>query len=391
MNALLEKPFKPESQLKPKFKRRTRGLILTYQCNLNCIYCYIPEKYDKCMPFETAFHAVSGAFNEMPDFDFDEVEIDFAGAEPLTAFERLQAISEWIWRQPWPKPYILFATTNGTLLDAKMKEWFACNKTRIILGLSCDGNTRTQDRNRSGSSSSIDLDFFLNTWPKQPLKMTISEDTVADLADDIIYLHKKGFEITANPANGMKGWRQSNINEYVRQLAKLVEYYGSNPHIPRSTLLNVELKAITKKKGKFGNKHCGAGTAYDVVDIDGKVYPCHMFSPLVLPESKLKTLPEIDFSAREPFADPRCEPCILKNICPSCYGLNYKGGGNPARKEETLCRLFQIQALANCKYYLKLLESKNEITKDEYETATAIQAIYAYFNIIKPKGAMSHV
>lgn len=391
MNALFKEPFESDSQIKPKFKRRTRGLILTYQCNLNCVYCYIPEKFDKFMPVDIARKAVEAAFNETPDFDFDEVEVDFAGAEPLMAFDRLQEISEWIWSRKWTKPCILFATTNGTLLNAEMKEWFTKNKARIVLGLSCDGNARTQDRNRSSSSPLIDLDFFLNTWPMQPLKMTISEAAVGDLADDIIFLHNRGFQISANPANGMKGWCESNIHEYGNQLVKLVDYYLANPDAPHSSLFTVDLKRIMQKRGRFGNKHCGAGTAYDVVNVDGQVYPCHMFSPLVLSESKIKSLPEIDFLATEPFADPLCEPCILKNICPSCYGLNYKGGGNPALKEKSLCRLFKIQIFANCKYYLKLFAGKNAVTHEEYETVKAIQLIYEYFKIKNRKGAKYHV
>lgn len=56
-----------------------------------------------------------------------------------------------------------------------MKNWFNLNKSRIILGLSYDGTDFMQDINRSGSSKFIDKKFFLETYPKQSVKMTISK------------------------------------------------------------------------------------------------------------------------------------------------------------------------------------------------------------------------
>ena len=379
-----------------KAKRRTRGLIVSYNCNLRCVYCYIQNKsltqpefahdvddnlylHGKTMSIEIAQSAIEDIFKEENTAGYDEVEIDFVGAEPLTVFKNIKLISEWFWSKEWPKPYILFATTNGTLLNSEMKEWFFKNKERFVLGLSCDGDADTQNKNRSKSALSIDLDFFLNTWPTQPVKMTISEDTVAHLADNVMFLHEKGFGINANPANGMGAWRESNIKEYGSQLLKLMDYYLNNPAITPSTLFTVGLAGVLNSFEKMGNKFCGAGVEYDVIDVDGKKYPCHMFSPLVLPESKLMLLDKIDFGAPESFEDKMCTGCILKKICPSCYGLSFKQHGNPAIHDKTLCKLFVIQALTNCKFHVRLRSKNDSISFEEDQIVQATKMIYDYF------------
>lgn len=384
-------------------KRRIRGLIVTYNCNLNCVYCYVKNKKHisatelfpatftdglpeterrlpgKIMPVETAKAAIIDVFTDPNTGDYDEVQIDFAGAEPLTVFHNIRRIAEWFWNQEWPKSNILFATTNGTLLNQEMKEWFIQHKERFVLGLSYDGNTETQNINRSGSGASVDLDFFLNTWPKQPVKMTISEQTVGSLADNIIYLHEKGFLVTANPANGMNAWDKSNLAEYGKQLGRLMDYYLHNPSIIPATLFSVGLPGVLESFGKMGHKYCGAGEAYDVVDVDGKKYPCHMFSPLVISDVRLEALENIDFCSEAAFQDPRCAACVLKRICPSCYGLNFKQHGTPAIRDEALCKLFVLQVLANCKYRIRLLGPKESLTREERQYIQAIKIIYDYF------------
>lgn len=385
-----------------KAKRRIRGLIVSYNCNLNCVYCYIQDKAfihpslvnlpkenhgeckhlslkGKTMPIEIAKSAIEDIFKDENTEGYEEIEIDFVGAEPLTVFNNLKEISEWFWSKEWTKPHILFATTNGTLLNSEMKEWFYKNRKYFVLGLSCDGEASTQDKNRSQSTGSIDFKFFLNTWPTQPVKMTISEDRVANLADDVIYLHKRGFNINANPANGMKSWNENNITEYGKQLLRLMEYYLKNPKKIPSSLFTVGLEGVLASFERKGSKYCGAGEGYDVVDVDGKKYPCHMFSPLVLEERKLQLVDKINFNSKDSFEDKMCKSCILKKICPSCYGLNFKQYGDPSVHDKTLCKLFIIQALVNCKFYLKLFSKKKNLSLREQKILEAVKLIYHYF------------
>lgn len=77
--------------------------------------------------------------------EYETVEIQFMGGEPLLEFPLIKECAEWLWSTPiTDKQMMLFAPTNGTLLTTEMKEWFAKNKDRIHLGLSFDGDMAMQ-------------------------------------------------------------------------------------------------------------------------------------------------------------------------------------------------------------------------------------------------------
>ena len=44
--------------------------------------------------------------NAVTDVFSNEVESYFVGADPLTEFNRLREINEWVRSQKWPQPYV---------------------------------------------------------------------------------------------------------------------------------------------------------------------------------------------------------------------------------------------------------------------------------------------
>ena len=296
----------------------------------------------------------------------------------------MKEIAEWTWSKQWDKPYIFFATTNGTLLNDHMKEWFTLNKERIVLCLSYDGTEQMQNSNRSHSSSLIDFDFFHHTWPNQSIKMTISQNSIKNLAEGIIHLTELGVKINANVAYENEEWKVENIDEYASQLAKLIDYYSENPALNRVSILNLNVRNLFKSQNIKQHKYCGAGEAFDVTDVDGKQYPCHMLSPLVLIRSRLKRLNELDIYEQKNFADQRCSKCSFKNICPTCAGMNYNITGNTQLRDKTHCRIFILDVMSNVKLQTKLLNTKilakQELSREEKETAVTIKEISKLLN-----------
>lgn len=66
--------------------------------------------------------------------DYDSVEIQFMGGEPLLEFSLIKDVSEWLWASPYAnKVMVLFAPTNGTLLTSEMKNGLQNTKIRFIL------------------------------------------------------------------------------------------------------------------------------------------------------------------------------------------------------------------------------------------------------------------
>lgn len=371
------RPSLINNDLKPI--RRTLGLLLTYKCNLDCTYCYVLNKRELTMSLETAQKAIKDAFLDINN-PFDELEIDFMGGEPLYVFNELREISEWVWSQCWEKPYILFATTNGTLLNGEMKTWFTDNKDKIVLGLSYDGEQTAHNVNRSNSLNIIDVDFFLQTWPSQPLKMTISEESVEYLAENVIGLHNIRAEFTANCALGMPTWRDISLAQYSHQLCKLIDYYAKHPHIVPINLLNINLIQVLRSPEDASPRHCGAGKYFYVIDCDGSKSPCHLFSALALSDEKRAEADNLDFFNRDDCLINECKDCVLNILCPICYGMSLIRLGNPFKREKSICRLFKIQILANCKLQAKRIFNKDYKSPRDREVASSIKRILSTIN-----------
>lgn len=286
------------------------------------------------------------------------------GGEPLLRFDLIEELVEWTTGQPWDKPYLFVGPTNGTLLDDRMKNWFKTHKTIVRLGLSIDGTPEMQNRNRSRSNDMIDLDFFRDTWPDNAVKMTISPFSVEQLYEGVCHLYRRGFrKISVEPAHGVS-WSPENLLAYKRELEKLVRLYIKYPMLERISLLNIDLRKI--KDRRVPHKKCGCGENFMACDTDGSPYPCHLFSPLVLNERQMDASRSIDFRNDELFICPTCLSCILHPICIGCCGINFLHNGDVGMQPSSLCKLFKIQFLANCRLQASLScfyeeKEKNEI------------------------------
>ena len=178
---------------KKENERRTIVLIVTNQCNLKCKYCYEQHRVKKndTMDFDTAKKIITKYMNK--DDEFDLIEIQFFGGEPLLAFPLIKKIVDWFHTKTWKKKHVFFIPTNGTILTDEMKKWLECNRNDVKLGFSLDGNKTAHNLGRDNSYDRVmkNLPFFKENWPEQILKMTIYEETIPYIADSVIELEEK--------------------------------------------------------------------------------------------------------------------------------------------------------------------------------------------------------
>lgn len=179
-------------------KIKTVTLTLTQACNLSCTYCYEHHKSNRRMSVETAKSIVD---YELKNFaDFEGIEFDLFGGEPFLAFDLVREITDYICSKKGDIPCTVFATTNGTLVHGEVQDWLREHVGCFICGLSLDGTRDMHNVNRSNSYDDIDLDFFLEMYPEQDVKMTVSRETLPHLAEGVIELHQKGFAVSCNLA-----------------------------------------------------------------------------------------------------------------------------------------------------------------------------------------------
>ena len=169
--------------------------------------------------------------------------------------------------------------------------------------------------------------------------MTISPLTIGELADGVIFLHKKGFKVSCNNAYGMV-WKEEDFYIFSEQLKKLANFYIENPKVEPCSLMDMPIQYIRFKAKKW----CGAGTALVCIDRTGQKFPCHTF----LPSSGIKTDMGKFFHdlSSDDLLDNQCEDCILASFCPTCYGINFVENYDITKRNAQYCLFSKIRAKA---------------------------------------------
>jgi len=332
-------------KMKKDERRFSPSICLTHNCNLNCVYCYQKHGTEK-MSLETAKKCIDWIFSNTPE-EFDGVEIDFIGGEPLLEFPLIKQIVDYTCSIDRKKPFIFFATTNGTVLTNEMKTWFSERKKCFWLGLSLDGHKDTHDHNRSNSFDKMDIDFFKDNWPSQGVKMTLSEYSLLHLAENIKYIHSLNLGLIGgvNLAEGDFDWGK---DEYIRllipQLLELVDFYVEHDHIVPNQMLDKQLEICEAEKGP--GKWCGIGTGVPFFDTDGTRYPCSFITPMTFSREEIENIQKTDFSNDINFLDDDCfKNCYIYPICPNCSGANYMVNKTFKLRNKRKCRIQKLIAL----------------------------------------------
>lgn len=393
----------------PVLSRRIEMLMLTHKCNLNCLYCH--QNHNKRSPKSMTLNMAKEIIKNIFDRNIektDELVIEFIGGEVFTEWNLFKNICEWLMGEVRPIEYTIFVSTNGTLLNDEIKAWLRKNKEKVVLSISIDGDSGMQETNRHTSNYTIDIDFFLETWPKQGVKMTLSDATIDNLSRGVISLHRD-----RNIGFGMAGSKSKTQNKLIscnlatgidytyehylslkRELAILLAFYLGKPYAAeelnevaidgsqydRASILDFDFSffKFNKENALRFSDHCDAGRSMLCYDIDGRTYPCYYFSPLTLEDDLVQKLPNFDFSANN--RDPSCKDCEIETICPTCFGNNLKHSGNPFIRDKRMCELTKLILKANCVLQAKLILSKQSKTPMELYTLKVIQYLYPIIN-----------
>ena len=363
--------------------RFSPSLCVTHSCNLDCIYCYQNHDDNNRMSFETACNSIDWIFLNIPD-DMNGVEITFIGGEPLIEYELIKKLYEYTHKKYPNESYIFYATTNGVLLNDEMKNWFSEHRQTFVLGLSLDGLPDTHNHNRSNSYSKIDIDFFKNTWPDQGVKMTISEYSLKNFADNVIYIHNLGFkEIDGvNLFEGEFDWSNEKfIRNIIPELKKLVDFYVEHDDLIVDQMLGRQID-MCEEQNRPKRKWCGIGTGTIFFNTDGTRMPCPFVTPMTFTENELEDILKTDFEDHSVFVDEDCfNNCYMYSICPMCPGANYLVKKTFTKRDKSKCRMQKLITLFAADLQAKrLVKNPNSVPENRvYNTITAIEKIKEKF------------
>lgn len=375
-----QKKMEPKIQWKRRNNEEIRicMLMITHSCNLNCTYCYEAFKSSKKMDMQLAKSIILKEVEYVKQHkDIKGLEIDFMGGEPLTNFPLIKGLVEWAESELIEVPFLFFITSNGTLFDDERKAWFRKHRDTIVVGVSYDGTTEMQRKNRKTHENQIDMDFFHETWPFQEFHMTISQDSLPHLAEGILEIQKKGYAVNAALAQGVE-WNDEDARLYDEQLQLLEKAYLNDLSLPPINLLSnvINVKSSAEVLTTTQERFCGTGSGMITYDTDGKIYGCHMFSPIVL-GSLAKELDPENPPCQGAFEDSYCAACVLKLNCPTCAGFNYRYRGDISKRDHRWCKMVYVQLKRACEFQIKAIATHlNRL--GEYDAGLAEQALKAY-------------
>jgi radical SAM protein with 4Fe4S-binding SPASM domain len=337
-----------------------------------------------------SFEVAQQAINEYMEADngFSNLEVDFFGGEPMLAFDLIRDLVDWFHTRQWSKGHVFLISTNATILTEEIKNWLIKNQNCVYVAVSLDGNKTAHDLNRSNSYDRVmqNLPFFLELSPKQPVKMTISAETIPHIAESIIEFEKKGIPFTANIVYediwGSPEQKAGLLAIYGQQLERLVEFYVEHEDLFPARMIDLPLEVMAneslprKEEGEWV-RYCGAGHEMVCIEVDGTRSPCHRFSPWVTG----KAVPDEPVNRQRAWLPSKCAECQLLLFCPICAGYNWQLSGDSGIRTTYHCDAFKLEVQASAKLHaLRLLKRKPEeilnLSPDEaYKTKFLIDVL----------------
>jgi len=217
---------------------------VTHKCNLRCSFCNVWMEDTPDLAKEDVFTVLDNIGNS------SIVVLSLEGGDPLVRKD-LGEILEYAYQ----KPFILFFTTNGHLLDKRPMEEYG--KHIDFLHISIDeghGNLEFLER----------LEEFQSYGPEICIQIVVTKDTLDALEAKVKRVYDVGARTVVMPACHLDGTD---------------DYYPDPAHF-REEIIRLKKKyknTITTPKGFLDNinKPHGCSTSSVIIDSDGGLfYPC---------------------------------------------------------------------------------------------------------------------
>lgn len=335
----------------------TLYLMLTDQCNLRCSYCFInnnmPSDYERRnMKWDVAKRAIDLYFANLsrnPAIFSESVKtIFFYGGEPLLNFGMIKKCAEYV-NSAYKKEvnkmgnkFRLSLVTNGTLIDDKIARFLAKHKN-ISIGISLDGNKKTNDqkrRHQSGSGSFDDVargfDLLKRAGCKNiSLSCTVDDHNIDELSTLLDLGDKYGF-VAINMNIVLDTEKEMVGGKYMKKVSKkLLDYFmlARDRGIYEDRVMR-KLKAFVSSK--IHAFDCQATGNQIVCSPDGQIGLCHegvgaknFFFSSVNNELNFHDIPLVrEWNERSPLNMPQCFNCPAIGLCGGgcAYGAWLRSG-----------------------------------------------------------------
>lgn len=347
--------------LKLALDRKMERILLqvTQNCNLRCEYCVYSESKNpntrshsnNIMTFQTAKKAID--FYAKHSIDNDVKTIGFYGGEPLLNFKLIKEVIEYANEIFKGKEIVYSITTNGTLLNDNIIDFFEENN--VMLTVSLDGPKIIHDKNRrflnGGGSYDVVMNNLNKVKEKSKKEMPFNINMVIDPEND----YNEIIKIFKNPVLEGANVNISIVEEDEKTKRYSEDYYSKfeedmffgflsefregkkdfSSKIVQKEIQQIDTKLNAFKSSILSNKDapsgpCVPGKMRLFIDCYGNLYPCERVSETV-DDLKIGTL-ETGFDIQKidnllniaKLTENACKKCWAFSLCTVCakYAVN---------------------------------------------------------------------
>lgn len=256
-------------------------IILSNRCNCDCTYCYVEKKKVKRLNKQKIRTFIKW-FIKQPDDD-NYKKLNFFGGEPFLEFGLLMdAILFFKKHNTNKKSIIDTIPTNGTILTEEILNFIKKEKLRVSFSLDGEKISNFARKFKDGEDCFNvvwkNMNKFIEMVGYSPLiKMTVLPYNVKNLYSNVKFLVNNGFyKIWPNPAVFTAKWTKKDVNVFVNEYKKILNFYLKNKLLSKSIeLVPLDDILINCKKGKLKEKDffCGLGEE-PILAFDGNIYSC---------------------------------------------------------------------------------------------------------------------
>lgn len=365
-----------------RFQLKPSGVYVnpTERCNLDCTYCYLPDRlrrHGDDMPAERLL----GALQRLKDYFATVMEggegarkprLIFHGAEPLMNREAVFTAID-LFRDD----FVFGVQTNGTLLTEGAADFLM--QRNVSIGLSLDGPTApiTNATRHTWAGQGVHQHVLramerLQGYGSWSVITTCTTENLAYLTDMVELFHRhqvptcmlNAVRCTLSGARGVKPADGDFARAFIAALERTHELYretGRKLVVANFANILLAILAPTARRLMCDISPCGGGRAFFALAADGGLFPCSEFIGLpafeggnlftdgvaaALESPAFKTVTERDVDTFEP-----CGSCPIRHFCgsPCPAEANEMNGG--MEKTGAFCQFYEEQV----RYALRLI------------------------------------
>ncbi|HPN84532.1 MAG TPA: peptide-modifying radical SAM enzyme CbpB [Victivallales bacterium] len=341
----------------------------TDRCNLNCKYCYIPEKMrrnGRNMSEAKMYDAMSRIrdFFKLTLPKGRKAQIIFHGAEPTVNKEAMFNIIS-----KFGSDFLFGIQSNGTLLDDDDVRFIKDNG--VMIGLSMDGpSSKVSDKSRKkwsgkGTFSEVckTLDKF-SAYEGLSVICTMSSLNMDCLSSTVEFFHENGvrtcllntIRCTQPLSRTIKPDEKKNAEHFIRALDRSRDLYlktGRKIVVANFANILLAILAPSGRKLMCDISPCGGGRCFFAVAASGDVFPCSEF--IGVPEFKggnifedkipkiLSSKPFQDITGRMVENIKFCKDCAIRNFCGSPCPAEAHTMNGGMDKRGAFCEFYEEQ------------------------------------------------